>query len=212
MLAAVCLVIDNIMVDMMHRPFLDIAVVTNMMCGKSPPTDFTVLTEEYRCKKNQCTWVALGSKTTLIGFGEVTLTKGTRLWQPDSQKHESLKAYAVILDHYQDPPLLTFVDIQSQELWVCVTRQKMFSVDKKTVTISGPIHSVLQEMGVIIHILHLSSRKAMDAPLLTIATWSQHMGWRPLGVMGGADSLSTIGSLVTSSWEAALSSHQQISL
>lgn len=67
-------------------------------------------------------------------------------------------------------------------------------------------------MAIITHILHLSFRKAMDAALLTIATWNQHMGWRPLGVMGGADSLSTIGSLVTSSWEAALSSHQQISL
>ena len=37
MLAAACLVIDNIMVDMMHGPFLDLAVVTNVMCGKAPP-------------------------------------------------------------------------------------------------------------------------------------------------------------------------------
>lgn len=52
----------------------------------------------------------------------------------------------------------------------------------------------------------------MDALPLTIATWTQHMGWRPLGAMGGVDSPPTIGSSITSSWEAALSSHQQISL
>lgn len=30
---------------------------------------------------NQCTWAARGSKTTLIGFGEVIHTEGTLLWQ-----------------------------------------------------------------------------------------------------------------------------------
>lgn len=159
------------------------------------------LMEEYGCKVKQSTCVALGSETTLIGFGEVIQSKGTPLWQSDSQEHESLKPYpVVILDHHHQPRCLHLLTHRAEAVCNQV----------RNVTINGPIYSA--GMAVITDILHLSPRKAMDAPLLTIATWNRHMGRRPLGVMGGADSLTTTGSSVTSSWESALSSHQQISL
>lgn len=123
------------------------AIVKNLMCSKSLAcleADFAVLPQEHCCEGKQCTWVALGSITTLIGFGEVIFSEGTPFWQSDSQKHESLKCYPVILDHYQSLPLYAFavVGALSQELRRRVTRQNVHSTNR-TVTINGPIHSSL---------------------------------------------------------------------
>lgn len=60
-----------------------------------------MLTGENCFKEKQCNLAALGIETTLIGIGEAIFTKGALLWQSDSQKHESLKLFPVILDYDQ---------------------------------------------------------------------------------------------------------------
>lgn len=51
-------------------------------CAVNPPRIWEqIIQRNTVVRGNQCTWAARGSKTTLIGFGEVIHTEGMLLWQ-----------------------------------------------------------------------------------------------------------------------------------
>lgn len=196
---------------MMHGPFSDSGCHKTDTVVNPPHIREQIIQRDTAVREKQCTWAALGSRTTLIGFGEVILTKGTVLWQ-------SWQSWAWIIKtlpcHIRAPPITTTTSI-------CSHRAQSFSCIKLYTKCTQyikyhhykcyrPIYPAV--IAVITHFAICLPLKPMDAPVLTMATWNQHMGCCPLGVMGGANPLPTIGSLITSSWEAALSSHQQISL
>lgn len=124
------------------RALFPMAVVTNRMCGKSPTYLRADYTEEYSCKgkKKLRTWAALGSKTTLIGFGQVILTKGTPLWQSWQPGAWIIKT---LLCHIRLLPITRATYICSLRALRC-SRVKLCKNLHSAFTINGPNHSVLQ--------------------------------------------------------------------